>query len=34
MDVLYAGYAARHYDQTLTHLSETFSAGIRHSRAR
>lgn len=34
MDVLYAGFAARNYDQTLSHLAETFSAGIRHSRAR
>jgi DNA-binding MurR/RpiR family transcriptional regulator len=33
MDVLYAAFAARNYDATLAHLAETYSAGIRHSRA-
>ncbi len=33
VDVLYAAYAARHFDQTLEHLSETYAAGIQHSRS-
>lgn len=32
IDVLYATYAARHFDETLHHLQETYEAGIRHSR--
>ncbi|MEZ5117738.1 MAG: MurR/RpiR family transcriptional regulator [Candidatus Nanopelagicales bacterium] len=34
MDMLYAAFAARTYDRTMAHLKETYSAGIRHSRAR
>lgn len=33
IDVLYATYAARHFDETLHHLQETYEAGIRHSRS-
>ncbi|GAA0972636.1 MurR/RpiR family transcriptional regulator [Streptomyces rhizosphaericus] len=33
IDILYASYAARHFDDTLQHLKETYEAGIRHSRS-
>jgi DNA-binding MurR/RpiR family transcriptional regulator len=33
IDVLYATYAARHFDATLQHLKETYETGIRQSRA-
>ncbi|GHJ35528.1 MurR/RpiR family transcriptional regulator [Streptomyces sp. TS71-3] len=33
IDILYASYAARHFDGTLHHLKETYEAGIRHSRS-
>lgn len=32
MDVLYAAYAARHYDETLAHLRDTYEAAIQASR--
>lgn len=32
IDILYAAYAARHFDATLAHLQETFAAGIKQSR--
>lgn len=32
IDVLYAAYAARHFDETLTHLEETYQVAIRQSR--
>jgi RpiR family carbohydrate utilization transcriptional regulator len=34
MDILYAAFAARRYDETLGHLKETYAAGIKHSRSR
>jgi len=34
MDVLYAAYAARHYDETLGHLAQTYSTAIETSRTR
>ncbi|WP_353946557.1 MurR/RpiR family transcriptional regulator [Streptomyces sp. HUAS MG91] len=34
VDILYATYAARHFDETLHTLQETYEAGIRHSRGR
>jgi len=33
MDVLYAGFAVRHFDETLRHLEDTYATGIRTSRA-
>ncbi len=33
IDTLYATYASRHFDETLAHLEETFTAGILHSRS-
>jgi len=33
MDVLYAAFAVRHFDETLRHLEETYASGIRTSRA-
>ncbi|MFI2471641.1 MurR/RpiR family transcriptional regulator [Streptomyces globisporus] len=33
IDILYATYAAGHFDATLHHLKETYEAGIRHSRS-
>lgn len=32
IDVLYAAYAARHFDATLQHLEATYQVGIAHSR--
>jgi len=32
VDILYATFAARHYDETVTHLEDTYAAGIKHSR--
>ena len=32
IDTLYATYASRHFDQTLAHLEETYTAAIRNSR--
>jgi DNA-binding MurR/RpiR family transcriptional regulator len=32
IDILYAGYAARHFDQTLRFLEETYSAAIKDTR--
>ena len=32
MDSLYAAYAATHFDQTVAHLEETYTAGIQRSR--
>jgi len=32
IDILYAAYAARHFDATLAHLQETYAAGIKQSR--
>lgn len=32
MDVLYAAYAARHFDETLAHLADTYSTAIETSR--
>ena len=32
IDILYAAFAARHFDATLAHLQETFAAGIKQSR--
>jgi hypothetical protein len=32
IDTLYATYASRHFDQTLAHLEETYTAAIRSSR--
>ena len=32
IDILYAAYAARHFDETLAHLQATFAAGIKQSR--
>jgi DNA-binding MurR/RpiR family transcriptional regulator len=32
IDTLYASYASRHFDETLAHLEETYTAGILHSR--
>jgi DNA-binding MurR/RpiR family transcriptional regulator len=34
MDVLYAAYAARHFDETLTHLADTYSTAIETSRTK
>lgn len=34
MDVLYASYAARHFDETLTHLADTYSTAIQTSRTK
>lgn len=34
LDVLYASYAARHFDQVFTFLEETYAAAIRDSRTR
>jgi DNA-binding MurR/RpiR family transcriptional regulator len=33
IDTLYASYASRHFDSTLAHLEETYTAGILHSRS-
>lgn len=33
IDILYACFAARHYDETLRHLKETYAAGIKQTRA-
>jgi DNA-binding MurR/RpiR family transcriptional regulator len=33
MDVLYAAFAVRHFDETLRHLEDTYATGIRTSRA-
>ncbi len=33
IDILYAAFAARRYDETVRHLEETFAAGIKHSRS-
>ena len=33
IDALYATYASRHFDETLAHLEETYTAGILHSRS-
>jgi DNA-binding MurR/RpiR family transcriptional regulator len=33
IDVLYAAFAAQHYDRTLAHLEETYTAAIEHSRS-
>ena len=33
MDALYATFAARHFDETVAHLEETYAAGIKSSRA-
>jgi RpiR family transcriptional regulator, carbohydrate utilization regulator len=33
IDILYATYAARRFDDTLRHIKETYEAGIRHSRS-
>jgi RpiR family carbohydrate utilization transcriptional regulator len=33
MDTLYASFASRHFDETLAHLEETYTAGILHSRS-
>lgn len=32
IDALYAAYAARHFDETVAHLEETYATGIRRSR--
>ncbi len=32
IDILYAIFASRHYDQTLQHLEETYLAAIRDTR--
>lgn len=32
MDALYATFAARHFDETVAHLEETYAAGIKSSR--
>ena len=32
VDALYAAYAARHFDETVAHLEETYAAGIKRSR--
>jgi len=32
IDALYAAYASRHFDETLAHLAETYTAGILQSR--
>jgi RpiR family carbohydrate utilization transcriptional regulator len=34
MDVLYAAFAARHFDETLTHLADTYSTAIETSRTK
>jgi DNA-binding MurR/RpiR family transcriptional regulator len=33
MDVLYAGFAVRHFDETLRHLEDTYATAIRTSRS-
>jgi DNA-binding MurR/RpiR family transcriptional regulator len=33
IDALYATFAARHFDETVAHLEETYAAGIKSSRA-
>lgn len=33
VDVLYAAFAARHFDETLAHLEGTYAAAIEHSRS-
>ncbi|MET0866036.1 MAG: MurR/RpiR family transcriptional regulator [Nakamurella sp.] len=33
IDTLYASFASRHFDETLAHLEETYTAGIKHSRS-
>lgn len=32
LDVLYATFAARHFDQTLRHLENTYTAAIKNTR--
>ena len=33
IDALYAAFAARHFDETVAHLEETYAAGIKRSRS-
>lgn len=34
IDVLYAAYAVRHFDETLVHLQDTYATGIKETRSR